>query len=54
MNVASVEGIEGTAGGSAYNASKAGVVMFTKCLAIDYGKQRSGPTRSVPGSSTPH
>ncbi|MEI7591858.1 MAG: SDR family NAD(P)-dependent oxidoreductase [Actinomycetes bacterium] len=38
INVASVEGIEGTEGGSTYNASKAGVVMLTKNLAIDYGR----------------
>jgi NAD(P)-dependent dehydrogenase (short-subunit alcohol dehydrogenase family) len=39
INVASVEGIEGTEGGSTYNASKAGVVMLTKNLAIDYGRK---------------
>jgi NAD(P)-dependent dehydrogenase (short-subunit alcohol dehydrogenase family) len=38
VNVASVEGIEGTEGGSAYNASKGGVVLLTKNLAIDYGR----------------
>ena len=37
VNLASVEGIEGTEGGSVYNASKGGVVMLTKNLAIDYG-----------------
>jgi NAD(P)-dependent dehydrogenase (short-subunit alcohol dehydrogenase family) len=37
VNLASVEGLEGTAGGSAYNASKGGVVLLTKNLAIDYG-----------------
>jgi NAD(P)-dependent dehydrogenase (short-subunit alcohol dehydrogenase family) len=37
VTIASIEGIEGTAGGSAYNASKAGVVMLTKNVAIDYG-----------------
>ena len=37
VTLASVEGIEGTAGGSAYNASKGGVVLLTKNLAIDYG-----------------
>jgi NAD(P)-dependent dehydrogenase (short-subunit alcohol dehydrogenase family) len=36
VTLASIEGIEGTAGGSAYNASKGGVVIFTKNLAIDY------------------
>src|SRR3954469_3574398 len=39
INVSSVEGIEGTEGGSTYNASKAGVVMLTKNLAIDYGSK---------------
>lgn len=39
INVASIEGIEGTEGGSTYNASKAGVVMLTKNLAIDYGRK---------------
>jgi NAD(P)-dependent dehydrogenase (short-subunit alcohol dehydrogenase family) len=38
ITIASVEGLEGTAGGSAYNASKGAVVIFTKNLAIDYGR----------------
>ena len=37
VTIASVEGLEGTAGGSAYNASKGAVVLFTKNMAIDYG-----------------
>ncbi len=37
VNLASIEGIEGTAGGSAYNAAKGGVVLLTKNTAIDYG-----------------
>ena len=37
VTIASVEGLEGTAGGSSYNASKGAVVIFTKNLAIDYG-----------------
>jgi NAD(P)-dependent dehydrogenase (short-subunit alcohol dehydrogenase family) len=37
VNLASIEGLEGTAGGSAYNASKGGVVLLTKNTAIDYG-----------------
>jgi len=37
VTLASVEGLEGTAGGSVYNASKGGVVMLTKNMAIDYG-----------------
>lgn len=38
VNLASIEGLEGTEGGSAYNASKGGVVLLTKNLAIDYGR----------------
>jgi len=37
VTVASVEGLEGTAGGSVYNASKGGVVLLTKNMALDYG-----------------
>jgi NAD(P)-dependent dehydrogenase (short-subunit alcohol dehydrogenase family) len=36
VTVASIEGIEGTAGGSVYSASKGGVVLLTKNMAIDY------------------
>lgn len=39
VNIASIEGLEGTEGGSAYNASKGGVVMLTKSMAIDYGRR---------------
>lgn len=38
INIASIEGVQGTDGGSAYNASKGGVVLLTKNLAIDYGR----------------
>ena len=38
VNIASIEGMEGTEGGSAYNASKGGVVLLTKNVAIDYGR----------------
>jgi len=37
VTLASIEGLEGTAGGSSYNASKGGVVLLTKNVAIDYG-----------------
>lgn len=37
VTLASIEGLEGTAGGSCYNASKGGVVLLTKSLALDYG-----------------
>ncbi|MEH6585838.1 MAG: SDR family NAD(P)-dependent oxidoreductase [Halioglobus sp.] len=38
ITIASVEGINGTEGGSAYNASKGGVVLLSKNIAIDYGR----------------
>ncbi len=38
ITIASVEGIRGTEGGSAYNASKGGVVLLSKNIAIDYGR----------------
>ena len=37
VTLASIEGLEGTAGGSAYNAAKGGVVLLTKNIALDYG-----------------
>jgi len=49
ITVASVEGIEGTEGGSVYNASKGGVVMFTKNLAIDYGRMGIRANTICPG-----
>ncbi len=39
VNLASVEGLEGMGGSLAYNASKGGVVLMTKNMAIDYAKQ---------------
>ncbi len=38
VTVASVEGLEGSEGGSAYNASKGAVVLLTKNLAMDFGR----------------
>lgn len=38
VTIASVEGIEGAEGGSTYNASKGGVILLTKNLAMDYGR----------------
>lgn len=37
VNLASVEGLEGGESMSAYNASKGGVVLMTKSMALDYG-----------------
>ena len=38
VNIASVEGLAGTEGGSTYNAAKGGVVILSKNMAIDYGR----------------
>lgn len=37
VNLASIEGLEGFQGQAAYNASKGGVVLLTRNMAIDYG-----------------
>jgi NAD(P)-dependent dehydrogenase (short-subunit alcohol dehydrogenase family) len=37
VNLASIEGLEGITSQAAYNASKGGVVLLTKNMAVDYG-----------------
>jgi NAD(P)-dependent dehydrogenase (short-subunit alcohol dehydrogenase family) len=49
VTLASIEGLEGTAGGSAYNASKGGVVLLTKNVAIDYGAKGIRANAVCPG-----
>jgi NAD(P)-dependent dehydrogenase (short-subunit alcohol dehydrogenase family) len=49
VNIASIEGIEGCEGGSAYNASKGGVVLLTRNIAMDYGRRGIRANALCPG-----
>ena len=50
VNVSSGGGLRGYIGGTAYSASKAAVIMLTKVLAMEHGKEKIRANCICPGS----
>lgn len=49
VNVASLSGVRGDYGFSAYNAAKAGVINYTRTLAMDHARENIRATAVCPG-----
>lgn len=50
VNTASISGLFGDYGNAAYNAAKAGVINFTRCVAIEYARHNIRANCVCPGA----